>query len=91
MGPEGGTTVPNRMEAIVMAELEILHSEDLLRDTVTALGPRRLYPDLEATGVPDPVYAAARRFREDFSAKLRVAASWTRYNAFPYYCHTSKE
>jgi uncharacterized protein involved in exopolysaccharide biosynthesis len=66
-GLEGGSAVPNRMEAIVMAELEILHSEDLLRDTVTVLGPRRLYPDLDPDA-PDPVYAAARRFREDFSA-----------------------
>ena len=66
--PRGRDAISNRMDGIVMAEIEILHSEDLIRDAVTALGPRRLYPDLGADLGADPVQAAIARFREDFSA-----------------------
>jgi uncharacterized protein involved in exopolysaccharide biosynthesis len=73
--PDGGEAMPNRMDNIIMAELEILHSADLLKDTVIAIGPARLYPDLGDPGAPDPVYAASRRFRENFSATAVPGAS----------------
>jgi uncharacterized protein involved in exopolysaccharide biosynthesis len=41
------TNLPSRMDGIVRAELEILHSDDLLREVVSALDPLRLYPDRE--------------------------------------------
>jgi uncharacterized protein involved in exopolysaccharide biosynthesis len=39
------TDLPTRMDGIVRAELEILHSDDLLREVVDSLGPDRLYPN----------------------------------------------
>jgi uncharacterized protein involved in exopolysaccharide biosynthesis len=56
------------MDGIVLAELEILHSDDLLRDVVDTLGPNKLYPELERDNVPHPQHVALQRFREDFSA-----------------------
>jgi uncharacterized protein involved in exopolysaccharide biosynthesis len=56
------------MDGIILAELEILHSDDLLREVVSTLGPDRLYPDLERDDVPHPLYVAVQRFRQDFSA-----------------------
>ena len=56
------------MDGIVLAELEILHSDDLLRDVVDTLDPNRLYPELESNDVPHPRHVALQRFREDFSA-----------------------
>ena len=56
------------MDGIILAELEILHSDDLLRDVVDTLDPNRLYPELESNDVPHPRHVALQRFREDFSA-----------------------
>ncbi len=56
------------MDGIVLAELEILHSDDLLRDVVDTLDPNRLYPDLERDDVANPLQVAVRRFREKYAA-----------------------
>jgi len=60
--------MPTRMDAIMMAELEILHSEDLLRDTVRGLGPSALYPGLEVANADATLEAFSTKFRENFSA-----------------------
>jgi uncharacterized protein involved in exopolysaccharide biosynthesis len=60
--------LPDRLDGIVMAELEILHSEDLLLDAVGVIGPGYLYPDLD--GDPYAAGLATRRFREQLSASV---------------------
>jgi uncharacterized protein involved in exopolysaccharide biosynthesis len=54
---------PKQMDTVVMADLEILHSEDLLRDVVATLGPARLYPEPEASGLLALRNAALRKLR----------------------------
>jgi uncharacterized protein involved in exopolysaccharide biosynthesis len=56
------------MDGIVLAELEILHSEDLIRSVVETLNPYRLYPDLDSADVLHPMHMASSKFRESFSA-----------------------
>ncbi|MEE8508270.1 MAG: Wzz/FepE/Etk N-terminal domain-containing protein [Myxococcota bacterium] len=56
----GRSTPLLRMDSIVMAELEILYSEDLARDVVGSLGPETLYPEPD-DGV---VNRGVRMFRE---------------------------
>lgn len=56
------------MDSIILAELEILHSDDLLRDVVDSLDPVRLYPDLGSDDVANPVQLAVQRFREAYAA-----------------------
>jgi uncharacterized protein involved in exopolysaccharide biosynthesis len=55
------TDLPTRMDGIVRAELEILHSDDLIREVVRTLGPARLYPNREDD--QPAVLRQLRRFR----------------------------
>jgi uncharacterized protein involved in exopolysaccharide biosynthesis len=54
---------PRQLDTVVMADLEILHSEDLLRDVVATLGATRLYPEPDAHGLVALRNAALRKLR----------------------------